>query len=55
MFGVPTFVTDRRAMFVRLMERPAARGRHATLERVLAIVKDWPKNLDEYEATTIPR
>ena len=54
-FGVPTFVTDRRAVFVRLMERPAApEAARATLERVLAMVEDWP-DLNEFKATAIPR
>ena len=54
-FGVPTFVTDRRAVFVRLMERPATpEAARATLERVLAMVEDWP-DLNEFKATAIPR
>ncbi|HEX4907008.1 MAG TPA: DsbA family protein, partial [Actinomycetes bacterium] len=54
-FGVPTFVTDRRAVFVRLMERPATpEAARATLERVLALVEDWP-DLNEFKATVIPR
>jgi hypothetical protein len=54
-FGVPTFVTDRRAVFVRLMDRPAAPAAAlATLERVLAMVEDWP-DLNEFKATAIPR
>ena len=54
-FGVPTFVTDRRAVFVRLMDRPAtAEAARSTLERVLAMVEDWP-DLNEFKATAIPR
>ena len=54
-FGVPTFVTDRRAVFVRLMNRPASPAdARATLERVLAMVEDWP-DLNEFKATAIPR
>jgi DSBA-like thioredoxin domain len=54
-FGVPTFVTDRRAVFVRLMERPATpEAARATLDRVLAMVEDWP-DLNEFKATVIPR
>ena len=54
-FGVPTFVTDRRAVFVRLMDRPdAPAAARATLERVLAMVEDWP-DLNEFKATVIPR
>ncbi|HXP14673.1 MAG TPA: DsbA family protein [Actinomycetes bacterium] len=54
-FGVPTFVSDRRAVFVRLMERPTTpEGARATLDRVLAMVEDWP-DLNEFKATAIPR
>jgi len=54
-FGVPTFVTDRRAVFVRLMSRPATpEDARATLERVLALVEDWD-DLNEFKATVIPR
>lgn len=54
-FGVPTFVTDHRAVFVRLMDRPASPGAaRSTLERVLAMVEDWP-DLNEFKATAIPR
>ena len=54
-FGVPTFVTDRRAVFVRLMRRPGSpTDARATLERVLAMVEDWD-DLNEFKATVIPR
>ena len=54
-FGVPTFVTDRRAVFVRLMHRPgSAEAARATLDRVLAMVEDWD-DLNEFKATVIPR
>ena len=54
-FGVPTFVTDRRAVFVRLMDRPgSADAARSTLERVLAMVEGWP-DLNEFKATAIPR
>jgi hypothetical protein len=54
-FGVPTFVTDRRAVFVRLMDRPGSpAAARATLERVLAMVEDW-SDLNEFKATVIPR
>ena len=54
-FGVPTFVTDRRAVFVRLMGRPGTpTDARATLDRVLAMVEDWP-DLNEFKATVIPR
>jgi hypothetical protein len=54
-FGVPTFVTDRRAVFVRLMDRPGSPAEaRDTLDRVLAMVDDWP-DLNEFKATVIPR
>jgi hypothetical protein len=54
-FGVPTFVTDRRAVFIRLMERPdSPEAARSTLERVLAMTEDWP-DLNEFKATSIPR
>jgi DSBA-like thioredoxin domain len=54
-FGVPTFVTDRRAVFVRLMQRPGSPAEaRATLDRVLAMVEDWD-DLNEFKATVIPR
>jgi DSBA-like thioredoxin domain len=54
-FGVPTFVTGGRAVFVRLMDRPATTtAARSTLERVLAMVEDWP-DLNEFKATVIPR
>jgi hypothetical protein len=54
-FGVPTFVTDRRAVFVRLMSRPGTpEDARATLDRVLALVEDWG-DLNEFKATVIPR
>jgi hypothetical protein len=54
-FGVPTFVTGGRAVFVRLMRRPAGpEAARSTLERVIAMVDDWP-DLNEFKATRIPR
>jgi hypothetical protein len=54
-FGVPTFVSPHRAVFVRLMSRPATpQAANSTLERVLAMVEDWP-DLNEFKATAIPR
>jgi hypothetical protein len=54
-FGVPTFVTPHRAVFVRLMGRPPTpEAARSTLERVLAMVEDWP-DLNEFKTTAIPR
>jgi hypothetical protein len=55
-FGVPTFIRDERAVFVRLMRRPkgdAELGK-ATVERVLELVEGVPE-LNEYKFTQIPR
>jgi 2-hydroxychromene-2-carboxylate isomerase len=54
-FGVPTFMAGQRAAFVRLMQRPADPATAmATLERLLAMVVDWP-DLNEFKATRVPR
>jgi protein-disulfide isomerase-like protein with CxxC motif len=54
-FGVPTFVTPQRAVFVRLMQRPASpQAARDTLERLISMVDDWP-DLNEFKTTRIPR
>ena len=54
-FGVPTFVTGQRAVFVRLMQRPASpEAARSTLERLIAVVDDWT-DLNELKTTRIPR
>ncbi|HEX2039338.1 MAG TPA: DsbA family protein [Acidimicrobiales bacterium] len=55
-FGVPTFVADGRAVFVRLMSRPQGDADLAcqTIDRVLHLVAGWP-DLNEFKHTTIPR
>jgi protein-disulfide isomerase-like protein with CxxC motif len=54
-FGVPTFVIDDRAVFIRLMQRKTdpAEARE-TLDRVLDTLTGWPE-LNELKATRIPR
>jgi hypothetical protein len=54
-FGVPTWITDHRAVFTRLMVRPAdpAEARRI-LERVLGLIEDWPQ-LNEFKQTKVPR
>ena len=55
-FGVPTFVIDGRAAFVRLMSRPegdAALARR-TIEGVLSLFDDQP-DLNEYKFTKLER
>ncbi|HMC52584.1 MAG TPA: DsbA family protein [Acidimicrobiales bacterium] len=55
-FGVPTFVLDGRAVFVRLMDRPHGDASLArrTVDRVLDLLQGWPE-LNEYKYTTLPR
>jgi len=54
-FGVPTFVTRQRAVFVRLMQRPAGpEAARSTLERLIAMVDDWT-DLNEFKTTRVPR
>ncbi|HZN14866.1 MAG TPA: DsbA family protein [Acidimicrobiales bacterium] len=55
-FGVPTFVADDRAVFVRLMSRPNGDGELATttIERVLDTFFGFP-DLNEFKLTKIPR
>jgi protein-disulfide isomerase-like protein with CxxC motif len=54
-FGVPTFVTDERAVFVRLMRRsPDGEAAVATLNRLLEMIGSWT-DLNEFKATSIPR
>jgi 2-hydroxychromene-2-carboxylate isomerase len=54
-WGVPTFVVDDAAVFVRLLELPDGDGQLAitTIERVLDQIA-WP-NLNEFKHTSIPR
>jgi len=55
-FGVPTVVVGDDAVFVRVMDRPGgdADGARATVERALALVRDWPE-LNEFKHTSIRR
>lgn len=55
-FGVPTFIVGDRAVFVRLLTRPAGDGNVAvaTVERVLGLITDAPE-LNEFKYTAIPR
>lgn len=56
-WGVPTFVSGDRAVFIRLMARPAA-GQGVTsrdtIERVLDLIDDFV-DLNEFKHTRIPR
>jgi hypothetical protein len=55
-FGVPTFVSDGQAAFIRVMHRPNgdADASIATVERLLDLVTEWP-DLNELKHTRIPR
>jgi hypothetical protein len=55
-FGVPTFINENRAVFVRLMTRPSGNATQArqTIELVLDLLDGHPE-LNEFKATTIPR
>jgi hypothetical protein len=55
-FGVPTFVVDGRAVFVRLMSRPEGDGALArrTIEGVVQLMADQP-DLNEFKFTTLSR
>ncbi|MEA3077840.1 MAG: hypothetical protein QOF60_2748 [Actinomycetota bacterium] len=55
-WGVPTFVKDDQAVFVRLMHRPQGDGDLAvkTIDRVVDLVGGWPE-LNEFKHTSIPR
>ncbi|MDQ1401938.1 MAG: hypothetical protein QOG03_254 [Actinomycetota bacterium] len=55
-FGVPTFIANDRAVFVRLMSRPSDDGQFSiqTIERTLELLTGWP-DLNEFKHTSIPR
>jgi DSBA-like thioredoxin domain len=55
-FGVPTFVVDGRAVFVRLMSRPGDDGALArrTIEGIVRLMDDQP-DLNEFKFTTLSR
>ena len=55
-FGVPTFIADDRAVFVRLMNRPAGDGElgRTTIERTVDLLEGWPE-LNEFKYTQINR
>jgi hypothetical protein len=53
-FGVPTFIVDESAVFVRLMARPNGDGAlaAATIERVLGLITDHPE-INEFKHTQL--
>jgi 2-hydroxychromene-2-carboxylate isomerase len=54
-WGVPTFMTDEHAAFVRLMERPRdADDATRTVERIVDMLRGWPQ-LNEFKHTSLAR
>jgi hypothetical protein len=55
-WGVPTFIADDHAVFVRFMDRPQGDADRAitTIERTLELLTGWPE-LNEFKHTSIPR
>jgi hypothetical protein len=55
-WGVPTFVVDDQAAFVRLMNRPDGDGSAsiAAIERILDTITGWPE-LNEFKHTALPK
>lgn len=55
-WGVPTFMTDAEAAFVRLMEPPNGDGALATrtIERIVDMLSGWPQ-LNEFKHTSLRR
>jgi protein-disulfide isomerase-like protein with CxxC motif len=55
-WGVPTFVIDDRAVFVRLMNEPDddAASSRAAIDRILDMLTGWPE-LNEFKHTTVRR
>jgi predicted DsbA family dithiol-disulfide isomerase len=55
-FGVPTFIVGRGAVFVRLLNRPEGDAALATrtIERVVNLIGDFPE-LNEFKYSSIPR
>ncbi|HET9691660.1 MAG TPA: DsbA family protein [Acidimicrobiales bacterium] len=54
-FGVPTFISGRRAVFVRLLDRADGDADRAlsTMRRIVDMVTGWPE-LNEFKATQLP-
>ena len=52
-FGVPTFIVDDHAVFVRLMRRPSSgQDARATIDRIVDMVTGWPE-LNEFKHTSL--
>lgn len=54
-WGVPTFMTDGQAAFVRLMDMPAdAADARRSVERIVTMLDGWP-SLNEFKHTSLDR
>lgn len=54
-WGVPTFMTDEQAAFVRLMDMPAdAADARRSVERIVTMLDGWP-SLNEFKHTSLDR
>ena len=55
-FGVPTFISEGQAAFVRLLSRPEGDAELAqrTIDRVIDLITGWD-DLNELKHTTVPR
>jgi hypothetical protein len=55
-FGVPTFIANDQAVFIRFMHRPQGDAAVAirSVERAVDLVAGWP-DLNEFKHTSIPR
>lgn len=54
-WGVPTFMTDTRAAFVRLMDLPVdAADARRSVERIVSMLGEWP-SLNEFKHTSLDR
>lgn len=54
-WGVPTFMTDEQAAFVRLMDLPAdAADARRSIERIVTMLDGWP-SLNEFKHTSLDR
>lgn len=54
-WGVPTFMTDTQAAFVRLMDLPVdAADARRSIERIVTMLADWP-SLNEFKHTSLDR
>jgi hypothetical protein len=54
-FGVPTFIYEDRATFVRIMDRAEGDSTKAlsTITRIVDLITGWPE-LNEFKQTTVP-